>query len=671
MPHNPPRTSNAPPPEGADYETVAVSLRPPSWRIVLISIGIVAACGIARFATASRNEWVTDNRAVGGLFVGGVIILLVVVFQMRRQLGNQLAGAVQTKRIIEAQNRDLRDHASVLEIQTAQLRNQAAELESQRSHLEDQTIELETALDELRQAERHQHALADEARRLNRRLKEGQRVAQLGYWEIDAQTGDVFWSDEMYRFCGQEPGMGPAPTDHYLECVHPEDRQRMQETTAEAVLNLHEFTEQYRISANGKTYIVQAIGRILVDEDGKRKLVGTVQDITERVQLESQLRQSQKMDAVGRLAGGVAHDFNNMLTAVGGYGQLLRDATPENPELHPLIDGVLSATRRASELTQQLLAFSRGRVLQPRVLDVRESVRGDESLLSRLIGEDVELVLRLDADAPLVLADPTQITQVLLNLVVNARDAMPGGGRLVIDTGTVTLSETGTVQYPGMRPGVHAVISVSDTGTGMSAETQARIFEPFFTTKPEGQGTGLGLSTVFGIVQQSGGGIWVISEPGRGTTFTVYLPECLGQANSTPAVESIKAAPRTLQATVLVVEDDETVRQVSRMILEQRGYVVKEAKNGIEALDVLDRVDVDVVVTDTVMPKMGGRELAGRLAAEHPGLPVILASGYTADALQREGPMPDLLLFLQKPFDPETLDTTVQEALGRAPAGVR
>jgi two-component system, cell cycle sensor histidine kinase and response regulator CckA len=404
--------------------------------------------------------------------------------------------------------------------------------------------------------------------------------------------------------------------------------------------------------------------------DNRRTRIVVVTDVTERTRLEARLRQSQKLEAVGALAGGVAHDFNNVLTVVGTYGRLLSSALPKDSELSSLVDEILMAADRATALTGQLLSFSRGRVVQPRLLDLRHLLHEVRPMLARLIGEDIELVVHSDDAALMLIGDPTELTQVLLNLVVNARDAMPTGGLLTIEAGRANLTEEYSVLYPGTAPGRHVVLSVSDTGIGMSAATQSRIFEPFFTTKPEGKGTGLGLSTVFGIVKQSGGSIWVYSEPERGTMFKVYFPEAMDDIapkTPTPAAVPIvperRSSPPSEHAGVLVVEDDPIVRRVAVRVLERAGHAVYAVADGEEALDLMTRYHVDVVVTDTVMPNMGGRELASRLAHEYPDVAVVLTSGYTADTLQRQGPMPDAVTFVEKPYTPESLERAVHDAL--------
>jgi len=369
---------------------------------------------------------------------------------------------------------------------------------------------------------------------------------------------------------------------------------------------------------------------------------------------EEQVRQSQKMEAIGRLAGGVAHDFNNLLTVIRGHGELvLRRLGDEDPMRRNLQEIALAA-ERASALTHQLLAFSRKQVLQPRTLDLGEVVDRMSALLQRLIGEDVQLARRRPPDLGSVRADPAQMEQVIVNLAVNARDAMPQGGVLEIDLGNAELDDTYTQSHPAVRPGSYVVLSVSDTGHGMNAETQARIFEPFFTTKEAGKGTGLGLATVYGIVKQSDGFIWVYSEPGRGTTFKIYLP----RVDEPPEPLSPRPLPAGVRGTetVLLVEDEDALRSLLRELLESFGYAVLEAGQGADALRVAagHAGRIDLLLSDIVMPQMTGRELAERLGRVRPGLKVLFMSGYAAGvAPQHE--IPAEAAYIEKPFTADAL----------------
>lgn len=375
---------------------------------------------------------------------------------------------------------------------------------------------------------------------------------------------------------------------------------------------------------------------------------------------EEQLRQAQKLEAVGRLAAGIAHDFNNLLSVVLSYSEeLLRDL-PEGSQSRQDVAEVKRAGERAADLTRQLLVFSRQQVLAPKILDLNAVLTSLGRLLARVVGEDVHVVMRLCPDPGQVKVDPSQIEQVVLNLVVNARDAMPHGGTLTIATSNVDLDEGYASGHFDVTPGRYVMFSVSDTGAGMDQATQARIFEPFFTTKPQGQGTGLGLSTVFGIVKQSRGSIWVYSEPGHGTEFKVYLPRVDAPAERAPI---ISAAPRGTE-TVLLVEDEPHVRAVACRVLERAGYAVLVAADPLDALRIAGEAGpIDLLLTDVVMPHMNGRELAERIRAVRPGLRVLFTSGYTDDAILRHGVLDEGVPFLQKPITPSALARRVRETL--------
>jgi two-component system, cell cycle sensor histidine kinase and response regulator CckA len=377
---------------------------------------------------------------------------------------------------------------------------------------------------------------------------------------------------------------------------------------------------------------------------------------------EEQLRQAQKMEAIGRLAGGIAHDFNNVLSVVLSYCDLMLDQVPAKSPLRGDLEEVRRAGERSATLTQQLLAFSRQQVLQPRVLDLNDVVGGMRRMLQRLLGEDVELELRCAPRLDKVRVDPVQIEQVLLNLAVNARDAMPAGGRLTIETDNVELDARFAAEHLGVRPGPHVILAVSDTGMGMDSETRARIFEPFFTTKEKGKGTGLGLSTAFGIVKQSGGSIWACSEPGKGATFKVYLPATLDAPDSLPAPQP--AFKLKGSETVLIVEDEDQVRLLAAGILRKFGYRVLEARMAREAIAVAKAEEgpVDLLLTDVVMPGMAGPVLAEKLVAMRPGLQVLFMSGHT-DAAVRHRVLEGGAAFLQKPFIPEVLARRVRQVL--------
>ncbi len=392
-----------------------------------------------------------------------------------------------------------------------------------------------------------------------------------------------------------------------------------------------------------------------------------LQEKTERMarrRLEAQLQQSQKMEAIGVLAGGVAHDFNNLLTIISGYSQLILDRLPEDSPIRAQVSQINEAGDRAATLTRQLLAFSRKQVLAPRVLDLNDVVGAISEMLRRLIGEDIDLVTIKSPGLWVVKADPGQIEQVIMNLAVNARDAMPQGGRLTIETANVDIDDSYPGRHPTVVQGRFAMLAVSDTGTGMTPEVQDRIFDPFFTTKEHGKGTGLGLSTVYGIIKQSEGYIWVYSEPGKGTTFKVYLPAAEGAVKEVTRVEE-HARSAGGSETVLLVEDNESVRSYIFNVLESRGFTLLQASGSEEALKKIENFEgpIHLLLTDVVMPRMSGPELAARLAPLHPEARVLYMSGYTDNAIVHHGVLDAGPHFLQKPFVPETLIQKVREVL--------
>ncbi len=509
-------------------------------------------------------------------------------------------------------------------------------------------------------------------------LAAAQSLAHVGTWQLDlvdledVRSNRLRWTDETFRIFGYEPGAVEVTNELFLQAVHSDDR----DAVVAAILTALETRTTYEIEhrivlPDGTERTVHEWGSVVADADGRPlQLTGSSQDITERTETEralrvaeERLRQAQKMEAVGRLAGGVAHDFNNLLTAILGYSDFL-GARPLDSAARDDVEEIRKAAKRAAALTQQLLAFSRKQILKTEVLDLGDVLSGLGGMLGRLLGEDVEVSIRLGHDLGCVSADRAQLEQVVVNLAVNGRDAMPRGGTLVLETADVELDEAYGREHVDVPVGRYVMLRVSDTGAGMDRETQRRIFEPFFTTKEMGKGTGLGLATVYGIVKQLGGHIWVYSEVGHGTTFKIYFPRVDGPAD-TGAVSYPAAAPAGAGETVLLVEDEDSVRSIARATLGRYGYHVLEARDGDEALGLSDAFDhtIDLVVTDVVMPRMSGRELVERLDRRRPGIRVLYMSGYTEDAVLRHGARSHGIALLEKPFTPAELARRVRQAI--------
>jgi two-component system, cell cycle sensor histidine kinase and response regulator CckA len=504
----------------------------------------------------------------------------------------------------------------------------------------------------------------DALRRSEERYRQIVETAHEGVWLIDGAGNTTYANRRMADLLGVPADDMPGRSLYEFmdEEARPAVRARLEKRKA----GLAEQLEFCFRRPDGSRLWALLSASPMFDENGTfTGALAMVADITERRLLEEQLLQSQKMEAVGRLAGGIAHDFNNLLGVILGHGDLLLRRIDEQG-LRARLEQMVKAGERASVLTRQLLAFSRKQVLEPRVLDLNSLVTEMEKMLRRLIGEDIHLLTTVADGLGRVRADPGQLEQVLMNLVVNARDAMPTGGRLTIETANVELDGPYAAEHPGIRSGPHVMLAVSDTGIGMDPETRRQAFEPFFTTKPAGQGTGLGLATVYGIVKQSGGHIEVYSELGQGTSFKIYLPRVDQEAEAIVAVP--KVPPARGSETVLLVEDEDALREIAAQILEEHGYTVLEARSGAAALERAESHagPIHLLVADVVMPQMPGRELAERLAALRPSLRVLFMSGYTEQAVLRHGVLAEGTAFIQKPFGPDSFLTKVREVLEAA-----
>ncbi len=481
----------------------------------------------------------------------------------------------------------------------------------------------------------------------------------------------------LYNSPAYQKVLGYSPeelrTTSSFEQIHPDDRPRVMEAAEEARRTGLGRRVEYRILHKDGTWrTVESTASVVRNAKGEiEKFVVVNRDITERKQAEEalsqsekQLRQAQKMEAVGRLSGGIAHDFNNLLGVIIGYSESLEARLDQNEPLRKSAEEIKKAGQRAASLIRQLLAFSRQQVLEPKVLDLNAVVAEVEKMLRRVIGEDIELTTVLDPATARVKADQGQIEQVIMNLAVNARDAMPEGGKLTIETANAALDEGLARHSPYVRPGPYVLLAVSDTGIGMDAETQVHIFEPFFTTKELGKGTGLGLATVYGVVKQSGGYIWVYSEPGKGTTFKVYLPR-VDEVVPAARVDARSALSSQGWETILLVEDEEPLRALTGGLLVESGYNVLVADSGAQALELAERHEgpIHLLLTDVVMLGMSGLRLAEKLVAARPETRVLYMSGYADRAIDRHGILAPGTLLLQKPYARDSLIRKVREAL--------
>jgi PAS domain S-box-containing protein len=495
--------------------------------------------------------------------------------------------------------------------------------------------------------------------------REAEKIARIGAWKVNPKTNYLYWTEGVHDVIGipfdYKPGF-----EEGLKFYDPESIPELRRALEKAVQDGAPFVIELGLNTATGQHIwteVRGLGRI--EEGGDAFAMGTFQDVTERKSVLEQLVQAQKMESVGRLAGGVAHDFNNLLTVILGYGRLLLAKLPQgNPSREP-IAAICSAGERAAALTQQLLAFSRRQAMQPRILNLNDVLQATSRLLQRLIGEDIVLEVVPDPHLWNIRADAVQMDQVLMNLAVNARDAMPNGGRLCLETANRIVDAATAARYADAVTGPQVRLTVRDTGTGMDEATLSHLFEPFFTTKPQGAGTGLGLATVYGIVKQSGGWICVESEPGNGSAFHIYLPIVTEQKGEAEPGPSSDAAPPVGGATILLVEDQDAVRSLCSAVLRNSGYRVLEAENGEHALQLLatESDQIDLILTDVVMPGLSGNELAARANRQHAALPVLYMTGYADREFAPDSPGTPAAQLLRKPFTPSELLNRVRESL--------
>ncbi len=513
-----------------------------------------------------------------------------------------------------------------------------------------------------------QRAVEERLRESEALLRIASGAAKLGAWSLDLADGRVTWSEQARAIYELSPSDVPS-YEQGLTAYTAEFRELVRASVELCARDGTPFDlEVQLITSKARTIWVRVIGHAARNSRGEiARLQGALQDISDRRLLEEQLRQSQKMEAIGQLAGGVAHDFNNLLTVILSYASMMLDTLKPGDPLRSDVEEIRTAGSRASDLTRRLLAFSRRQILEPRVVNLNQVVSGTEQMLRRLVGEGVEITLFKGVVGQL-LADPGQLEQVIMNLVVNARDAMPKGGNISIETRNVELDAAYAAGHHGVTPGQYVMLAVTDNGMGMDAATRARIFEPFFTTKKQHEGTGLGLSTVWGIVAQSNGHIWVYSEPGTGTTFKVYLPRVDSPLDRAPTEPPRALVTLRGTETVLVVEDEDQVRAIVHTILRRNGYNVLQAQNGGEALLICEqyKAKIHLLLTDVVMARMTGRELAERLAPLRPTMKVLYVSGYTEDAIVHHGVLDSGIVFLAKPLTPDALLRKVREVLDGA-----
>lgn len=534
--------------------------------------------------------------------------------------------------------------------------------------LEDKMLEMETEVQERKR-------IIDALQRSQEILKATQALSKLGGWEFDLESGKIFWTEEMYRLHDIDPEANPEElVAKSLDGYPEEERQKLQAAMSKIVEDATPYEiESWFTTNKGRKIFIRASAKAIIEEGKIRRVVGTFQDVTERKEAEirqqeltEQLRQAQKLDSIGQLAGGVAHDFNNILTVILGYSEEIMNTLHDKDPLREDIQEIITAGQRASSLTRQLLTFSRKQVIKPQLLSINDTISNLSKMLMRLIGEDIEFVVTLGDDVPTVMADVGQIEQVIMNLVINAREAMQMGGKLQVVTFRFDADSAFTERHPMIEPDTYAVLRISDTGCGMTKDILEHIFEPFFTTKAKGHGTGLGLPTVYGIVRQAGGHIHVDSKPGKGASFVILIPAA---KNTLPEqkIEVVLQQTEGNKELVLIVEDDPSISDLSGKMIQKMGYSVLLADSADKALNMIEDEGIrpKLVISDVVMPGLSGLELAAIIRFKHPEMRTILMSGYTESVISKHGEIDPSIPFLHKPFTRQELQEKIKQALSK------
>jgi PAS domain S-box-containing protein len=598
-----------------------------------LSIAIVVIIGMLQYVSPPLAE---SNMAQGDIISTAVIVFILTIgllgFILDR-FGAALRGALNDTLIREQ------------------------ELEHNRAALQVRTIELEREVAERRRVE----AALRESEELYRLIAE-HTSDLIGLYDLNDSMRRVYASPSYHSMLGYQPDdlIKLAPSD----LLHPEDLPAVAAYQQRLYAN-GAATATYRLRHAVGSWVWVDSRSTIVTHEGQLYALTVARDVSERKHLEAQLMQSQRLESVGRLAGGVAHDFNNLLTAIMGNTDLARDSLAASHPARADMDEIMKSSQRAAELTRQLLAFARKQIIEPHVIDLSQLILDMDKLLRRLIGEHIDLILLADPGLWHVRADRGQIEQIVVNLALNARDAMPEGGTLTIETRNVQLDHDYAHRHISISPGCYVMLAVSDVGTGMDEATQAQIFEPFFTTKPQGRGTGLGLATCYGIVKQHGGSIWPYSEPGHGSTFKIYLPRVEAPTEERPMPAAGDDMPRGSE-TVLLAEDEPSVRMLAARVLRAQGYTVVEAENGDAALQLAHAwagSPIDLLLTDVIMPRMSGKTLAERIQLLYPACDVLFISGYTDNTIVHHGQLDPGVVFLQKPFSPAALARKVRAML--------